>query len=679
MKHKYESKSKPIFKTSQIYKKSNPIIANNSSMLTAENSSTLPSKKTKKKLNFHKNPMVIDEKYLNINLFELSNNSSSLLNSKSKHFKSPSNNNTIGSNFQLYLTETRQMTNYNINKKNNSNISINTNTYSNKTLANILENNNLTYKQKLKKTHNNFSHDKNKNILPNIKRSTFSFHYRDNEKIPSIFSCCDQHLRPKILTKLYYDQQRMLNQNENDKNNKNNKININNKIKIKRTVRDSSMDYIKKTNEIKKYLFTLSLKNDAIKDYQENMKTQMQSLDRTLTTINSYKNNLENQFLVKYNEQLRDLDKHIVYNKKIIDSQNETLGNLQKETSTLSQLIVKKTAYKKYIEKWLAFQILIKEGKEPLNIEEYIKNKYKNKVIFENIDELTLAFKEKEDKNIRLLINYEKGNKEKDILAKHLKDVIIESEGNDYNIDLIIIDREKVLKNLKHRNMELSNTIKTLEKNKSNDNFKFINNNNIKKKEIKMEQNALGVLYKPFNVNRNLFNMINCIYLMITQNNCVELKSVKNINYEILNLNMTKSKRAISQMRVIELSLNYLYSFIREILLKDKNSKQIIKATLNKIDLYKKKVNSDKHKADEIKRLNEFMKIIEGKNNKIYYLQNKKIDHFPFGYYRERKNKNIKRSNSNKDEFWDFIDTISESDNNNNIKKNQSSASINSV
>ena len=227
--------------------------------------------------------------------------------------------------------------------------------------------------------------------------------------------------------------------------------------------------------------------------------------------------------------------------------------------------------------------------------------------------------------------------------------------------------------------MELSNTIKTLEKNKSNDNFKLINNNNIKKKEIKMEQNALGVLYKPFNVNRNLYNMIDCIYLMAVKNNCVELKSVKNINYEILNLNMTKSKRAISQMRVIELSLNYLYSFIREILLKDKNSKQIIKATLNKIDLYKKKVNSDKHKADEIKRLNEFMKIIEGKNNKIYYLQNKKIDHFPFGYYRERKNKNIKRSNSNKDEFWDFIDTISDSDNNNNIKKNQSSASINSV
>ena len=670
MKHKYESKSKPSLKSSQI-NNTNPIIVNNSSMLTAENSSTFPSKKARKKTQYHKNHMILEEKYLNVNIFESPNYTlSSTLNKKSKYLKSPFNNHTTNCNYQLYLTETNQLTNYNFNKKNKSNMTINTSANSKSILTNILNNNNITYSQKSKKSQN-LSNNKNKEILPDIKHSTFNFRYRDNEKIPSIFSCCDQHLRPKILTKLYYQQKlNMFDKNLNSRNNKN---------KLKKTVRDSSMDYINKTNEINKHFFTVSLKKEAIKDYQENMKTQMQSLDRTLITINSYKDNLENQFLLKYNEQLRNLDRYIVYNKKIIDSQNETLVNLQKETSNLSQLIIKKTAYKKYIEKWLAFQLLMKEGKEPLNVEDYINDNYKNKVIFENTEEFELAFKEKEDKTIRLMINYDKGNKEKDLLVKRLQDMIKENEGNDINIDFLVDDREKFLKNLKRRNFELSITVKKLEKSKNISIFKIVNNNfNIKKKDIKMEQNALGVLYKPFNVNRNLYNMIDCIYLMAVKNNCVEMKYIKNIDHEILNLNMTKSRRAVNQMRIIELCLNYLYAFIKDKLSKDKNSKQSIKGTLYKLDLYKKKLNSDKHKADQMKQLNEFIKAIEKKNNKIYYLQNNKINHFPSGYYLKRKNKFLKKFSKNKDGFWDFADTISENDDTN-TQKNKSSTSLNSV
>ena len=97
------------------------------------------------------------------------------------------------------------------------------------------------------------------------------------------------------------------------------------------------------------------MKKEALEEYQENMKSQMLSLDYTISQINNYKSNLENNLFIKYNEERRVFDRHIILGKQELDNQKNTLLSLLKEVSILSQAISKKETIKKRYDKWLAF------------------------------------------------------------------------------------------------------------------------------------------------------------------------------------------------------------------------------------------------------------------------------------------------------------------------------------
>mgnify|MGYP002625147711 CR=1 FL=1 len=253
-------------------------------------------------------------------------------------------------------------------------------------------------------------------------------------------------------------------------------------------------------------------------EYQENLKSQMHSLDYTISQINSYKSNLENNLFIKYNEERRVFDRQIILGKQQLDNQKNTLLSLLKEVSSLSQAISKKETIKKRYEKWLTFQVLLKEGEVPKtkNIKEYLDKNYGDEPIFENYDDFFIAFKEKEDRNIRLLEREEKVINEKDEIIKEYNELINDVEKNQLHMDLNVKEKENVLNLLKTRNKELNNIMKgILRKNRRHisKSFKTKYKTTLDlDKEIIIDDiklNSLGIYYYNLEGIKNIYQMIN--------------------------------------------------------------------------------------------------------------------------------------------------------------------------
>jgi hypothetical protein len=157
-----------------------------------------------------------------------------------------------------------------------------------------------------------------------------------------------------------------------------------NNHQIKKSLKESTKDYIERAKKINLINYKINMKKEALQEYQENMKSQMKSLDYTISQINSYKSNLEKNLFIKYNEERRLFDRHIMLGKQQLDNQKNTLLSLLKDVNILSQAISKKETINKRYDKWLAFQVLLKEGEVPKtnNIKEYLDKKYGDKPIF---------------------------------------------------------------------------------------------------------------------------------------------------------------------------------------------------------------------------------------------------------------------------------------------------------
>lgn len=180
----------------------------------------------------------------------------------------------------------------------------------------------------------------------------------------------------------------------------------------------------------------------------------MCGIDHTINSIKSYRDTLENNFLAKYNKDLRKLERQLLDEKLNADEDNRKLNILKKEVSYLEFLIVKKENMIKYIEKWLILQIYIKEGEEPKNLKNYLE-KSNNKLIFETTDELDGTLKFRENKNIRLMEKYNKSELEKEKYRKQLEEYEKEAENIDQTVDILVPQKEKVLKSLKKENPPL--------------------------------------------------------------------------------------------------------------------------------------------------------------------------------------------------------------------------------
>ena len=403
----------------------------NSSLYTEENSSTIQTNQLNSinQTNNNTNQYVSDMKYLNSTVFE---------NNKNKNLWIKKTDITLNKKNQnknrLYLTE--------INDEKTPLFKYKSTRSTNKT---------LDLNPNYKIVNRNFMF---KDSLPVLK-----CYYHRKEKYPDIFTCGNFSMEPKLLNELYYKQNKSREEMEYEY--INNLGKVNNNRRMVKPLKQSARDYIDKSNKINLLNRYIRLKKDALDDYNENMKTQLKGLDTTISQIKTYKENLENNFFTRYNKDLRDFNKQILEGKLDLDNQEKKLINLIREVGELTQEITKKQKIIKRYDKWLSFQILLKEGSEPKikNIKEYLDKKYGNKPIFDNYDDFYIGFREREDRNLRLIKRREKSMMEFDDLKKEFNDLKNYIKKNNNEIDSDIKLKERKLFLLKLKNKEL-NSIK---------------------------------------------------------------------------------------------------------------------------------------------------------------------------------------------------------------------------
>ena len=609
-------------------------LINNSSIFTAENSSTIQTNKinsfNNSIINNRKKKKLTDSKYLNATIFDKNKNQNLWIKNQDLTTK-----NTTRNNFPLYLTE---MSNYKNSRNKNESIDI------------------LSSRKTFRKN------IRTKVSLPTLK----CFSHRNNEKYPDIFNCDELILKPKLLNKLYYKQNKDKDEISEELLNTTNEIRNNHQIK--KSIKESTKDYIERAKKINLINYKINMRKEALEEYQENMKSQMLSLDYTISQINNYKSNLENNLFIKYNEERRVFDRHIILGKQQLDNQKNTLLSLLKDVNILSQAISKKEAIKKSYDKWLAFQVLVKEGEVPKtnNIKEYLDKKYGDKPIFENYDDFFIAFKEKEDRNIRLLEREENVINEKDEIKKEYNEFKNDIEKNQLLMDLNVKEKEKVLNLLKIRNKELNNIKKgILRKNRRyiSKSFKTKYRTTLdldiqKNKEIVIDDiklNSLGVYYYNLEGTKNIYQMINCIYLSILKNEVPKLVLPYDIIYKINNQILSKPQKAIYQIKIIELSLNHVKSSINTKKNSDKDCKKLIKEIYHQIDLYHKWEKAKIYKEKQTKRFFEFFVKMEEKSKKIVFVQNRKVENYPSGLLARKKNVSVSKNKNNNFGLFDFL------------------------
>lgn len=595
-------------------------IVNNSSMLTAENSSK------HSKFNLKRNKLAAhnSQKYSNTALFENPRRdfSNTITTNKNKRSKKG-----------IYITDVT------ISKFRDTGLETKT----------TLETTNVNYN-----THNQFLKNRNKtprrfsknNALPNI-TSGFT---RNN------FGCCDMKLNPEFLAQLYNEQLLFVKDNQN--NEKKNK-------KEKKSTKEDRTEFLRKTNEIKRIKYEMELKKQAMEEYKENIKMQKCGIEFTISNLKTYRDNLENNYLTKYNDNLRKLERELFELKLKSDNQNNELLLLKKEVSSLKLLLVKKENILKNIEKWVYLQIYIKEGEEPKNLKQDLW-KYNNKLIFNSLDELNNALTHKENKNLRLMEKFNKSQKEKDGYISELIEQEKEAQNMDQSKDIMVSQKENFLEQLKKREKSLNMNLHSLiterdisQRNKINKRSKSVKNNiNIKNaNNEELKKNELGIFYKPINTKDDILIYIDCIYTSIISNNINGL--ILNSKYfsQLNNINISKNRKACIKMKIIEISLNYLISSINKKIVSDKNNLSIMEKTCKLIDLYHKKKNGTKNRMQLQKNWNNLMKKIEEKNKKTYYLPRGKIEKYNIVSIQKKKNEEKLKNKKvvKKIDIWDFL------------------------
>ena len=227
------------------------LIKNNSSFLTAENSSTIQSNiKTPVNNNIYRNKSIKnlnDIQFLNSTIFTHPHKNKHK--NKSLWFKTSSvtSQNNSNNNVQLYLTETKDTISTTYNSRNK------------------------------KKYLNLYKNIKTKNSLPLLP----IFNYQEKEKYPDIFTCGDFSVKPKILTKLYYRQNKSKD-NIHAVSSDSKELRKNDDDIHKNILKETTREYVSKTKQINLLNYYIQLKKESLEKYKNNMNTQMKGIFHTI-------------------------------------------------------------------------------------------------------------------------------------------------------------------------------------------------------------------------------------------------------------------------------------------------------------------------------------------------------------------------------------------------------------
>ena len=434
-------------------------------------------------------------------------------------------------------------------------------------------------------------------ILPSIKK-----------KPPTMIYCCNEKYEAKNLSNLYSTYW------VNPKKKKSLIVNH----KIERTkVRDSSNEYIEKTKEIILARYNLQIKKEAVERIENNVKNEINNLDQTMNVMKKYKDDLENNFINKYNEALKSLNNQIIEEKIKKDLLSIELGKIHKEVNKLHNIITKVDEMKKGIEKWIIFQIQMQKRKIPFNLKETLKKEYNWGLIFSSPDELEDWFESMKIKNIYLINKYNTKIRERDEIMKNYLEIKKNSE-NDKWVDNEVIEKKKILELLKLRNEKLEKDKKHAVENKIS--------------ELKLNKKNHFLLTSQS--QKNLFSKVKYIYTHIKDLMSNEVKNVI-IDAELSRMSNSDEK-IIKMIRSIELVLNYLISKFVEYRL-DPKLFNIYKEIKYKMDLEHKKDTANQVQIEKKKKIAILQERLERRNKRFIFVPFRKVENYPFTLYNKKK------------------------------------------
>jgi hypothetical protein len=459
-----------------------------------------------------------------------------------------------------------------------------------------------------------FKPTKTGTILPSIKK-----------KPPTMIYCCNQKYEANHLSNLYMTY--WVNPPKKKKNI------VNHKIERSR-VRDSSSDFIDKTNSIILARYNLQIKKEAVERIENNVKNEIKSLEHTMTQMKKCKEDLETNFINQYNYALKKLYSQIIEERIKNDEYSIEIGKLNKDLSKLNYKIIKIEAVKKYIEKWIIFQIQMDKKKRPINLKETLKNEYNNSLIFSSVEQFNDWFESKKLTNIYLINQYNDKCRELDEIKKqYLEAKKIEDE--DTFLEDELKEKTKIFELLKFKNQKLEKEKKEIIR------FK------ISTFESKPSKSMYSTKFKPKVLKDILFFKTKSIYTQIKELLGNELDYI-NIDLELERTNR-KEEKILKMIRSVELVLNFLLYKFDEYKVNSKTF-NLLKEIRIKIDLEHKANNASQVKIEEEKRIRELQQRLERRNKRFIYIPTRKVENYPFGALFKEK-KSVTRENFRKKEL----------------------------
>ena len=487
---------------------------------------------------------------------------------------------------------------------------------------------------------------------------------------------------------------------------KNKKINIGAKMTIR--------EYINKTRDIILLKNSCEIKSNRINKINETYKSQIYSINQTISSLLSAKKKINNECFDKYNSYIKHLARREDEERENCYLLKNNIASLKKELADLEVIIKSQSDKKTSLSRWVYFQIQLKEHLKELppyyysvmdsynsdntysNVVNLFKPRishesglisteekkrlieYRKRTVYDNVEEFDEAFKKMEDTNLRLISEQNKSEKElekikeeRDTLKKEIEDEAQREINEIQNAEKKLQYIKRIYMRLVYEKIKTENTNKA--KIKINSSHRILYGNKQKLfhslsceslKVLQLENNNHNVftnnvyLKKKGLLYNKIFNVFTTALLLkdgALDNDDTEDKSAR--------AQLTNESEMLEMLQYIEKVLMILLDYNKSI----KNNEELLpllkgiyvkidKDNKSKKNMYQKELL---RQQEEIKK-----KKIEERTKKVYFIPLRKVD---MKYSQQLKlnkiNKTRKTIDSNDLQFVDFI--FDESDNNN--------------
>ena len=471
------------------------------------------------------------------------------------------------------------------------------------------------------------------------------------------------------------------------------------RINITKTIQ--KYDYIDKNKKIQFLKFDFQIKNNRYQKIKKFARNEIKSIDNMMDNLTKSCDHIQKSYQEKYVSNIlflsRQIEKEKIETNNLLNEKNLLL----KQILNLKYKLNKKNEERESILNWIYLEIMVKEKKSniPLYYKDIIENKmnldtlikkykwkrnekieneynkikqYKDKLIYDNLDEILDIFHNLEQKvfnNLNKKINniYTINELEK-VLKTYTnnksKKTNEENEDNKNKKDIISFEEKQRELNHMLRKVKFKNNILNEEYSKiafyknilSNDNYinsfyNIFSERSINSRHEEFESRSSRLINKNgISESGSLFGRILNLYKLISK---VDINSIKsNIKIKI---SYNEEKIILEILKHTEKLINFFYEEKKNYF-SDEKSKMKYKLIVNKIDKETKGIKLLKQLEIQDQRLlNKKAKTLMKMNKKNYYKPYRKID---FEFYRSQlnsKNNKMKDIKINKENLSQYF------------------------